>query len=164
MDVAVNHFRTSALSVAASSARTSAVSGRGAEGSPRSVNSSVERYGPERTPFTDVQAAAGRSTPCETESAVAAPPAGGRGASRPGILTVYCTTPQFVVTVGIPSGLSPLPPGFGISSRRTGWGRYASVRSASSTAASHRSRPAASMSSNVIPSTPGAPPCCLLSA
>src|SRR5262245_39654290 len=50
-----------------------------------------------------------------------------------------------------------MPPGFGISTRRTGWGRYVSVRSASPTAASHGSSPAASMLSNVTPSTPGPP-------
>ena len=59
--------------------------------------------------------------------------------------------------VGIPSGRSPLPPGLGIITLRTGAGRYAfSIRSFLMLD-SHSSSPFASIFSNVTPSTPGAP-------
>ena len=59
--------------------------------------------------------------------------------------------------VGIPSGRSPLPPGFGIITRRTGAARDAySIRSFLMLD-SHPSSPSASTIANVTPSTPGAP-------
>src|SRR5271163_890863 len=58
--------------------------------------------------------------------------------------------------VGMPRGLSP-PPGFGIVTRRTGIGRYVFETRSSRRAANHPSTPAASIISNVTPSTPGAP-------
>jgi hypothetical protein len=58
--------------------------------------------------------------------------------------------------VGMPSGRLP-PPGFGIITRRTGCGRYVFATRSSRRAASHSSKPDASIVSNVIPSTPGAP-------
>ena len=45
-----------------------------------------------------------------------------------------------------------------MNTRRTAWGRYVFVLSSSASSSSHRSTPYASMSSNVWPSTPGAPP------
>src|SRR5581483_2413718 len=59
--------------------------------------------------------------------------------------------------VGIPSGRSPSPFGFGISTRRTGSGRYLFEISSSRKPANHSSTPLASIAANVIPSTPGAP-------
>src|SRR3954470_11360440 len=59
--------------------------------------------------------------------------------------------------VGIPSGRSPFPPGFGIITRRTGAGLYVfSIRSFL-TSDNHSSRPAASIIAKLTPSTPGAP-------
>ena len=76
-----------------------------------------------------------------------------------------CTTRSRIV--GMPSGRSP-PPSFGIITRRTGWHRYAPrvwlrqpvgmlLRNSSPSRVSQSSSPAASIRSNVIPSTPGAP-------
>ena len=48
-------------------------------------------------------------------------------------------------------------PGFGIITRRTGIGRYVLATRSSRRPASHFSSPDASMCSNVLPSTPGAP-------
>src|SRR5215471_1081144 len=59
--------------------------------------------------------------------------------------------------VGIPSGRSPLPPGFGIITLRTGAGRYVFSCSSFLMPDSHSSSPSASTCSNVTPSTPGAP-------
>jgi hypothetical protein len=56
----------------------------------------------------------------------------------------------------MPSGRSP-PPGFGIITRRTGWGWYVLVRSSVSMPSSQLSSPAASIAAQLTPSTPGAP-------
>lgn len=55
----------------------------------------------------------------------------------------------------MPSGRSP--PGFGIITRRTGWGRYLFASSSSRRPVNQFSARDASVSAKVIPSTPGAP-------
>jgi hypothetical protein len=56
----------------------------------------------------------------------------------------------------MPRGLST-PRGLGIVTRRTDIGRYVFKDRSSRKAANHPSTPAASIISNVTPSTPGAP-------
>src|SRR5262249_1500791 len=58
--------------------------------------------------------------------------------------------------VGMPRGRSP-PPGFEITPRRTGSGRYVFEISSSRRPASHSSKPDASIAAKLIPSTPAAP-------
>ena len=59
-----------------------------------------------------------------------------------------CKEVQYERQIGMPSGLC-LPSGLGMYTRRTGCGRYVSLRSSSASSPSHRSRPYASMSSKV---------------
>src|ERR1700733_7476814 len=70
-------------------------------------------------------------------------------------LAAVCTTRSLIV--GIPSGRSPLPPGFGIITRRTGAGRYVFLIRSFLIADSPSSSPSASIIPNVAPSTSGAP-------
>jgi hypothetical protein len=62
---------------------------------------------------------------------------------------------RYARCVGIPSGLSPIPPGVGIITSRTGEGRYGCKTSSSRRLTNHASTPVKSMSAKVTSSTPG---------